>query len=262
MYIIKEYHKESRIAVLRLNRPEQLNTITPEMVNEAYDALRETDENKDISVVVITGEGKAFCAGSDLNARLKNASVQTDTGEDTYLIKTRQMISMIENLSKPVIAAVNGHAVGGGLEIALACDIRIVSKTAKLGLTEAKVGAIAGGGGTQRLPRLIGTGLALEMLFTGGTISGERAEQIGLANCAVDGDIVLQTALDLAARIAQNAPLSLKACKQLVYKGMDMDIEKALDLEMAYANKIGRSEDRAEGMKAFLEKRKPKFKGQ
>jgi enoyl-CoA hydratase len=172
------------------------------------------------------------------------------------------MIAKIEQLSKPVIAAVNGHAVGGGLEISLACDIRIASKTAKLGLTEAKVGAIAGGGGTQRLPRLIGAGLALEMLFTGAPVSGERAEQIGLVNYAVDAPDVLQTAIDLASRIAQNAPLSLNAYKQLVHKGTEMDIEQALDLEMSYANEIARSEDRAEGMKAFLEKRKPEFKGQ
>ncbi len=261
MYILKEYIEESRTAVLKLNRPEQLNTLTPEMIDEAYAALQEIDRDGAVSVLIITGEGKAFCAGSDLNARLKNAAAATESESDPYLVQVRRMISMIENLSKPVIAAVNGHAVGGGLELSLACDIRIASKTAKLGLTEAKVGAIAAGGGTQRLPRLIGAGLALEMLFTGETISGEKAERIGLVNYAVEADAVLQTAVDLAARIAQNAPLSLNAYKQLVHKGGDMDIERALDLEMAYANEIARSEDRAEGMQAFLEKRKPAFKG-
>ncbi len=251
MYILKEYDEKNRIFTLKMNRPQQLNTLTPEMVQEFYDALDNADADKTVSAVIITGEGKAFCAGSDLNARLKNAAAQPVQQDDPYLIQVRGMIGKIERLKKPVIAAVNGHAVGGGLEIALACDIRIASKTAKLGLTEAKVGAIAGGGGTQRLPRLIGAGLALEMLFTGEPGSGERAEQIGLVNYAVDAQDVLQAATDLASRIARNAPLSLNAYKQLVHKGCEMDIEQALDLEMSYANIIARSEDRAEGMKAF-----------
>ncbi len=261
MFVNQTFDTESHVAILKLNRPDRLNSLTPEMVTEMCMALEEVSHRSDLYSLIISGEGKAFCAGSDLSVRLQNKLIPSGLDGDPYLLLVRKMNGLIENLPKPVIAAINGHAIGAGLELALACDLRVAAKSAKIGLTEAKVGAIPGGGGTQRLPRLIGMGFAFEMLFTGDRIDGERAEQIGLVNRAVDMEIVMDTALELAKLIACNAPLSLQAIKQAVRKGVMLDLEQALDLEMRYANQISHTEDRAEGMRAFLEKRKAVFTG-
>ena len=261
MFIKQQIDVAKKVAILTLNRPERLNAMTPEMAEELCAVLKKLNSRVKIRSIIISGEGKAFCAGSDLNARLANSTAQTSQGSDPYLLLIRKMNGLVEGHAKPVIAAMNGHAIGAGLELALACDMRIVAKSAKIGLTEVKVGAIAGGGGSQRLPRLIGMGNALELLLTGDRINGERAEAIGLVNRAVDDGKVMESALDLAGMIASNAPLSLKAVKQSVRRGIALCLEDALDVEMQLAGMIALTQDRAEGMKAFLEKRKPVFVG-
>jgi enoyl-CoA hydratase/carnithine racemase len=248
--------------IFGLNRPEKLNALTYEMIKKLSGCISDASADDRIRCIVITGEGRAFCAGSDLGARLTGGHRQGSVKGDAYLLALRELNREISDVRTPVIAAVNGHAIGGGLEIALACDIRIVAKSAKLGLGEVKVGAMAGGGGTQRLPRIIGMGRALEMMFTGEPVTGERAAQIGLANRAVDEKEVLNCSLDLAAIIAKNAPLSLEAIKRACYKGIDLGIESALDVELFYADKIAKTSDRDEGMRAFIEKRPPCFRGE
>ncbi len=173
----------------------------------------------------------------------------------------RASVNKIEKLAKPVIAALNGHAIGGGLEVALACDMRIASERAKFGLTEVKVGTIAAAGGTQRLPRLIGVGLAMEIILSGELIEANEALRIGLVNTVVPAEQVLDAAWALAEKIAKRAPLAVRLAKAAVLKGMEMNMENALDLEASYSQLLSTTADRAEGMNAFLEKRDPVFTG-
>ncbi len=261
MCVKKEILENEHIALVKLNRPDRLNTLTSSMVQQLYETFEEIENNPSILVMIITGEGRAFCAGSDLKDRVKKPADYGDAKQDDYLIGIRKMNSALENMTKVTIAALNGHTIGAGLEISLCCDIRIASLSGKIGLPEAKVGAIAGGGGTQRLPRLVGIAKALEMLYTGAKINADEAEKIGLVNYAVESEEVLPKALDIANTIAQNAPLSLKAYKRVVREGMKLSLEEGLDMEMEYANKLAESEDRKEGMLAFLEKRRPNFSG-
>lgn len=254
-------NEKAHVAEITLNRPEKMNSLTMEVIKKLYQYLDDLEKDDRVRVIILTGEGKAFCAGSDLNDRL-SFTVQGDLpGTDAYLLEVRKSVNKLESLSKPVIAALNGHTIGGGLELALACDIRIAAEKAKLGLTEVKVGAIAAAGGTQRLTRLVGLGQALELVMSGELIDGIEAKRIGLVNRAVATEVVMQTARDLAQTIAQRAPLAARMAKLAVKKGAEMRLEDALDLESQYAYLLSKTEDRAEGMKAFLEKREAVFKG-
>ena len=249
------------IAVIEFQRPEKMNTMTPQMAQKLCDALMAAESNENMRVVVITGQGKAFCTGSDLSERLSMKAKGSIIDGDFYLVLLRKAVSMIEKMKKPVIAAINGHAVGAGLEIALACDMRIASATAKLGLPEVKVGTIAGAGGTQRLSRLIGLGAALEIILTGELVEGTQAQSIGLVNKVVSSEQVVPAALAMAQTIACRAPLSVQASKLAVRKGFAMEMENALDLEAQYSRMLATTADREEGMKAFIEKRQPRFTG-
>ena len=261
MLIHQDFDAVRKTAVIKLNRPEKLNALTFDLAQELVNALDAIEKNSAVRCVIITGEGKAFCAGSDLAARLSQDLPIEGVEGDPYLRALRRMNKRITDLPVPVIAAINGHAIGGGLELALACDIRVASQSAKLGLGEVKVGAMAGGGGTQRLPRLVGMGNALEMMFTGEPINGIRAAEIGLVNVAVPAQEVLNYSLSMAEKISNNAPLSLAAVKKAAYKGEDLPLESGLDTELFYAEIIAKTQDRAEGMRAFLEKRPPSFVG-
>lgn len=239
-----------------INRPEVRNALNVQAWEELKEAFREFAENIDIYVIIISGRGnKAFAAGADLNALKERSSVATLDNPNT------QVTSYIEKIPKPTIAAINGYALGGGLEIAMACDIRIASENAKLGQTEINVGILPGAGGTQRLSRLVGPGIAKEMIYTGSIIDAEKAKEIGLVNHVYPFDELMAEADKLAFKIASKSPLILKLAKLSIDSGAQCDIVTGITLEKIAQSFVFSTEDHLEGINAFLEKRDPVFKG-
>lgn len=253
------YEEKDEVAVITLNRPKVMNSFNFAMLNalkERIDALR---FHKGVRVVVITGAGeKAFCAGADLKER----ATLSETEVKQFIYTIRNLFADIENLNKPVIAAVNGVALGGGTELALASDIRIASESATMGLTETRLAIIPGAGGTQRLPRLVGRGKAKELIFTGRRVSAGEALAMGLVNQVCSSpEALLDTCLDMAAMICETGPIAIEQAKYAVNRGMETDITTGLAIESnAYWLTIP-TEDRLEGLAAFREKRKPVYKG-
>jgi len=256
------YEVRDSVALIRLNRPERLNAIGGDMKTELGHALFERVRNDDaVRCVVLTGAGeRAFCAGADIKERADKVLPQAQ-----YHLQqkaTHRLFRDIEQFEKPVIAAINGVALGGGLEIALCCDVRIAARGARLGLPEARIGALPAAGGTQRLPRLVGPGIAKELMLTGDHIDAERALAIGLVNMLVEPPELLDTALAMAARMAANAPLSLRHIKHAIDLGLQVGMEAGLEYERYAAALVVSSADRREGMRAFVEKRAPVFRGE
>lgn len=255
------YEVHDGVAVVTLHRPERMNTLGGTMKPDLQAVFGELARNNDaVRAVVLTGSGeRAFCAGADIKER---AGLQQTLPE--YHLKqkaTHDLFRAIETFEKPVIAAINGVALGGGLELALCADIRIAASHAKLGLPEARIGALPAAGGTQRLPRLVGMGWAKQLMFTCDHIDAQQALAIGLVTQVTEPAELMPTALALAARIAANAPLSVRFIKQAVDRGMQVGIEAGLEYERYAAAIVVSSQDRVEGMTAFVEKRKPVFKG-
>jgi len=248
---------EEGIAILKINRPRVLNALNRATLLEIQRALKELEKDPEVRVLIITGEGeKAFVAGADISEMApmnpKEALEFSKLGHET--------LSLIEEFPSPVIAAVNGYALGGGLELVLACDIILASENARLGLPEVTLGICPGFGGTQRLPRLIGKARAKELIFTGEMIDAKKAYEFGIVNKVVPQDKLLDEAKEIARKIAKNGPLAVRAAKRLVEKGLETSLRsgEAMEIE-AWANLFA-TEDQKEGMKAFLEKRKPEFK--
>lgn len=250
---------ENQIAVVTLNRPEAMNSVDPEMrqlLHKTWERIRTDD---DIRVAIITGAGeKAFCTGSDLK---KTMPTQDAFARQVFAQPNSGAIIAGLTTDKPLIAAVNGYAMGGGMELALACDIRVCSENAQFALSEVKVGSLPGSGGTQRLPRTIGMSDAMLMLLTGDRIDANEALRTGLVSKVVPQAKLLATAHEIAEKIAANAPLSVRAVKRLVQQGMDMPLSHAIDTERYVFGLLYSTEDRVEGRKAFSEKRKPDYKG-
>ncbi len=252
------YEKSEGIATVTLNRPEALNALSKEVVEELLQALEDIKNDESIRVVILTGAGeKAFSAGADIKA-MKGINA----------LKARELSLMgeklcyaLENLEKPVIAAINGYALGGGLEVAMACDLRIAAENARMGQTEINIGLIPGWGGTQRLTRLIGRTKAKELVFTGKIIDAKTAEQLGILNIVVPADKFKETVRQIAVELAQKAPVAIKVAKALINKGADMSLDAALALEREGFGIVASTEDLQEGVAAFTEKRKPVFKG-
>lgn len=252
------YEKSEGVATITINRPEALNAFNAEVVGEILQALEDVKTDENIRVVVLTGAGeKAFSAGADIKA-MKGINA----------LKARELSQMgeklctaLENLEKPIIAAINGYALGGGLEVAMACDLRIASENAKVGQTEINIGLIPGWGGTQRLTRLIGATKAKELIFTGKMVDAKTAEQLGLVNMVVPADKFRETVRQFAIEIAQKAPVALKVAKALINKGAEISLDAALALEREGFGVVASTEDLQEGVSAFIEKRKPMFKG-
>ncbi len=251
-----KFEKKERVAVITMNRPEKRNALNSEVREELYTVLKQINSDKAIRAVIITGAGEAFIAGADI------AAMKEYTPEDAATSSRHgsQIFSYIEKMSAPVIAAVNGWALGGGLELALACDIRICSETAQFGQPEVKVGILPGYGATIRLPRLVGIARAKEMTFFGKIINAEEAEKIALVTGVTSPGDLMGKAMELAQKLAQ-APASLSLIKQSINSSFDLDADAAFELSSKLYGDAYRTEDAREGIQAYLEKRKPVFKG-
>ena len=247
------------IATLTLNRPEVMNSLNFGLLRALRDQIESFRFRRDLRVIIITGSGeKAFCSGADLKER---ASLSPDQVRE-YIYTIRNLFTSIEELNKPVIAAVNGIALGGGTELALASDIRIAAMSASMGLTETRLAIIPGAGGTQRLPRLIGKGKAKELIFTGRRVDAQEALEIGLVNQICEPQELLEACQKMAAMICETGPVAIEQAKYAINYGLETDIHTGLAIESnAYWVCIP-TEDRLEGLAAFKEKRKPVYKGQ
>ncbi|THB70367.1 MAG: crotonase [Desulfobulbaceae bacterium] len=246
------------LAKITINREKSLNALNKDTLEELLFCFTELSQADTLSCVIITGKGeKAFIAGADISYMQDFGSLEGRT----FGLLGHQTMSCIENFPTPVIAAVNGFALGGGCELALACDIRIASENARFGQPEVNLGVIPGFGGTQRLPRLVGKGVASELLFTGDIIDASEALRIGLVNRVVGLDKLMGECEKVAAKIGQKGPLAVKLCKQAVADGMEMDLKRACNYEAELFGACFGSMDQKEGMKAFLEKRRAVFQG-
>ena len=250
--------KKDGIATVKINRPQVLNALNKDTISELATAVDELDADKSIKVAILTGEGdKAFIAGADI----KQMAGMTPLEAKKFAELGHNMLFKIENSRIPFIAAINGYALGGGCEVLMSCDICIAGKSAKMGQPEINLGVHPGFGGTQRLSRLVGKMKAKELLLTGKNIDAEEAFKIGLVNMIVDDDKLMDTANKLAGQIAGKSQIQTAFIKSLVNKGIDIDLNTACSLEISYFSSSFSTEDQKEGMKAFLEKRKPEFKG-
>ncbi|MFD1037443.1 enoyl-CoA hydratase/isomerase family protein [Virgibacillus byunsanensis] len=247
------------VFTLTLNRPDAMNALNTQMAIDLIDCLDQLKENKELRVLVLTASGeKGFCVGADLKERNGMTNDQWKRQHDFF----ESAYKLIREFPYPVIAAVNGYALGGGMELALSCDLRVISSHAKMGLPEVTIGIIPGVGGTQLLPRSIPVGVAKEFLFRGNHMTAIRAKELGLVNDVAEISELLDKTLDIARDIGKNAPLALKSIKQSVNNGLQTDINTALNIELDQYYKCANSEDRLEGIKSFNEKRQPVWQGQ
>jgi enoyl-CoA hydratase len=250
--------KEEGIGWIIINRPDKLNALNAETVKELYEAFLSLQESSDVRIVILTGAGdKAFIAGADIS---ELAKLDFNRAKD-YALEGQEVTKLIENLRKPVIAAVNGFALGGGTEMALACHIRIASEKAKMGQPEVKLGVIPGFGGTQRLARLAGKGMAMELILSGRMINAQEALQMGLVNRVVPHEELRTTCESLAKEMIANAPLALEYSISAINAGLDKPLGEGLLYEADMFGKSCDTEDSKEGTQAFLEKRKADFQG-
>jgi enoyl-CoA hydratase len=252
------FEVSEQIARITFNRPNVLNALNRKTMDELGDCLKKVRADDAIRVLILTGAGeKAFIAGADIN----ELSQQTPVNGREFTLYGQEIIHRLETLGKPAIAAINGFALGGGCEVALACTLRIASRNAKLGQPEVKLGIIPGYGGSQRLPRLCGKGVAHELILTGEMITADEALRIGLVNRVVEPAELLATAEAIAKKIIANPPVAVKYALEAVERGMEMPQEEGLYLEATLFGLCCATQDMREGTRAFLEKRPPKFEG-
>ena len=246
-----------RIATVTINRPDKLNALNVAVFDDLTRVVDELRDRAEIGGVIFTGAGRAFVAGADISELESLGAPQAKA----LAQRGQQVFSRLETLPKPVIAAINGFALGGGCELAMACHVRIASDAAKFGQPEVKLGLVPGYGGTQRLPRLVGKGRALQLLMTGEIIDAAEAYRIGLVNKVVPGAELMKTAQDMMKAMLANAPLALAGCIDMVNRGYDIPLDDALALEAGAFGDLAITEDKREGTRAFLEKRAAAFKG-
>jgi len=258
MYQTLLYREDGAVATVRLNRPQKKNSLNGEMRQELEQALQAVALNPNIRAVVVTGGDDIFCAGADISEMGGPPSAESSY---RHAREFQILFDQVESLPQPVIAAVSGFALGGGCELALACDFRVASDTARFGLPEIKIGAFPGGGGTQRLTRLIGAAKAKEMILFGDPITAQEAQTVGLVTKVAAKDKYFEDAMNLAARLAALPRLALQASKMLINRSQDIDLATGLEFEARTFGGIAHSHDLAEGTQAFLEKRKANFTG-
>ena len=247
--------REGAIGIVQLNRPKVLNALNFEVMSELVSALEELDREAAVKVIILTGGERAFAAGADL------AEMSQATPVDLVLGRRFELWDRIRKISKPIIAVVSGYCLGGGNELAMNCDLIVASETATFGQPEVNVGIIPGAGGTQRLPRVVGKYKAMEMILTGKSISADEAYRIGLVNHVVPPESLMEEAKKIATDIASKPPISIRSAKEAILKAQDTTLEVGLEFERKAFYMLFATEDGKEGMKAFLEKRKPTFKG-
>ncbi len=246
-----------RIATIATNRPDKLNALNDQLITELGQAMDEALGRDDVAGVILTGTGRAFVAGADIG----EVGASTPAQARALARKGQEVFRKFELSPKPTVAAVNGFALGGGCELAMSCHVRVASEAAKFGQPEVKLGLVPGYGGTQRLPRLVGKGRALQLLLTGETIDAQEAYRIGLANAVVPAGELLDRARALATAMIANAPIALALTIETVHAGYDLPLEEALRFEAAAFGLAASTDDMAEGTKAFLEKRPARFSG-
>ncbi len=250
--------KEDGIGIITINRPKAMNALNTEVLSELGEAVAEFRYDSEVNVCIITGEGKAFVAGADI---AEMAELDAVSGREFGRFGN-SVFTSIEEMEKPVIAAINGFALGGGCELALACDIRLASEKAKFGQPEVGLGITPGFGGTQRLVRAVGPNKAKELIFTGKMINAMEAHAMGLVNHVYPVDSLMEEAKKMAKEIASKAPLAIQFCKRAINEGIEMDLKRGLEMESNLFGLCFSTEDQKEGMGAFLEKRKADFKGE
>ena len=259
-YLTISYEKRGHVAIVTLNRPDDSNAINLPMARELDSAVQDIADDEDVRVVVLTGAGQTFSTGSDLDltsaAREDNSSKAIPNA-----IPEHRIASTVARLEYPVIAAINGNALGQGLELALACDIRLAADSARMALDQIRSGIIPWDGATQRLPRLIGRGSALSLILLGEPIDAQEALRIGLVHRLYPKDTLLAEAIALAEKIATYAPIALRYAKEAISKGMEMTLDQGLRMEQDLTVILQSTDDRAEGISSFLEKRAPGYKG-
>lgn len=247
--------KEGNVGILSFNRPKVLNALNTSVLQELEEAIDQVHKDEDIYVLIITGEGKAFVAGADISEMKDKTAGQGRAFGDLG----SRIFRKIELMEKPVIAAVNGFALGGGCELAMSCDIRIAGEKAKFGQPEVSLGITPGFAGTQRLPRLVGVAKAKELIFTGNMVKAMEAEKIGLVNKVVPQEELMDEALKMAKKIASNGQIAVKYSKAAINRGINCDLDTAVEIEKDLFGLCFATEDQEEGMSAFLEKRTPEF---
>ncbi|MBR0314021.1 MAG: short-chain-enoyl-CoA hydratase [Bacteroidales bacterium] len=248
--------REGNIRIVKINNPQSMNALNSEVLSELDQAFYEIGNDPQTNVVILTGEGRAFVAGADIS---QMSTMNAAQGKD-FGVQGSKVFRKIELLPKPVIAAINGFALGGGCELALACDIRIASAKAKIGQPEVGLGITPGFSGTQRLPRIVGEGRAKELIYTAKAITADEAFRIGLVNKVVEPEQLMDEAMALAKTIAKNAPIAVRFSKEAVNRGMQTDIDTAIAIENDLFALCFSTEDQKEGMKAFFEKRSAEWK--
>lgn len=247
--------KEPFVALIELNRPKELNALNRQLMEEVRDALQQLDKNDKVRVIIITGNEQAFAAGADIKQMADKSAV------DMLMIDQFSTWDQIRKTKKPIIAAVSGFALGGGCEFAMTCDMIIASETAKFGQPEIKIGTMPGAGGTQRLTKAIGKAKAMELVLTGRFLSAEEALAHGLINKVVPVEMYLHEAFQLAKEIAQFSPVSVQLAKEAVNRSFETHLDEGLTFERKNFYLTFASEDQKEGMKAFIDKRKPEYRG-
>ena len=252
------YEKSEGLAKITLNRPDVLNALDPKTLEEIIAVMEDIEDDISVRVAVITATGRAFCTGADLTGI---ANIPPDKPRDYFLRLWNKAFSAVENVSVPVIAAVNGMAYAGGMELVMVCDLAIASEDAKLSDQHANRGLVPGGGASQRLPRLIGVRKAKELLYTGDRLMPAEAERLGLINKVVPADKLEEATNELAGKLLTKSPMALRAVKKLVNRGMESSLDSGLEMEMLAMTAHGTTEDFEEGVKSFLEGRPPAFPG-
>jgi enoyl-CoA hydratase len=250
-------HRDA-VGLVTLRRPDQLNSLSSALIGELAAALDEVADDASVRALVVTGEGKAFSAGADIK---EFRALDSPTAFRDFIAGLEQTLRRLERLPQPVVAAINGIAFGGGLELAMACDLRVADPDARLGVPEIKLGLLPGAGGTQRLPRLVPPAIATQMILTGDPVDAEEARRIGLVNETTRAGEARERALEIAAVLSTRAPLALAAAKQLRDRGAALPIDEALELERELVAALFGTDDRIEGTAAFVEKREPRFRG-
>ncbi|MGH3144382.1 MAG: enoyl-CoA hydratase/isomerase family protein [Rubrobacter sp.] len=252
------YEEDGPVAFVTFNREDKLNAMNSAVQHRLIELFDRIDRSDGVRVAVLTGRGRAFVAGADIG----EYAGQSPAEFSEYQSRGRRMYEGIERNRKPFIAAVNGYALGGGFEIVLACDLVVASREAEMGLPEVHLGLLPGGGGTQRLARIVGRNLAKEFLMTGRNMTAEEGHRLGVVNRVVEGETLLDEALELARKLARRAPFAVREAKQLVNQGVEAPVDLALSYEQATLSNLYQTADASEGIRAFVEKRRPDFRGE